>query len=100
MTEQLAELPYYSAFRGTTNDKAVELSYELNQWFKPEGMVRSFFTSGGSDSVETCLRLARQYHKVRGEGERTKFISLKKRLSRHPFWRRVRQWQRQFPPQL
>uniref|UniRef100_UPI0026168BA0 aminotransferase class III-fold pyridoxal phosphate-dependent enzyme n=1 Tax=uncultured Maritalea sp. TaxID=757249 RepID=UPI0026168BA0 len=78
MTEQLMELPYYSAFRGTTNDKAVELSYELTEWFKPEKMVRSFFTSGGSDSVETCLRLARQYHKVRGEGERTKFISLKK----------------------
>jgi len=78
MTEQLMELPYYSAFRGTTNDKAVELSYELTEWFKPEGLVRSFFTSGGSDSVETCLRLARQYHKVRGEGERTKFISLKK----------------------
>ncbi|MFT6659304.1 aminotransferase class III-fold pyridoxal phosphate-dependent enzyme [Maritalea sp.] len=78
MTDQLMELPYYSAFRGTTNDKAVELSYELAQWFKPEGLVRSFFTSGGSDSVETCLRLARQYHKVRGEGERTKFISLKK----------------------
>jgi len=78
MTEQLMALPYYSAFRGTTNDKAVELSYELTEWFKPEGLVRSFFTSGGSDSVETCLRLARQYHKIRGEGERTKFISLKK----------------------
>jgi adenosylmethionine-8-amino-7-oxononanoate aminotransferase len=28
--------------------------------------------------VETCLRLARQYHKIRGERDRTKFISLKK----------------------
>ncbi|AVX03542.1 diaminobutyrate--2-oxoglutarate transaminase [Maritalea myrionectae] len=78
INDQMNELPYYSAFRGTTNDKAVELSFELNDWFKPEGMTRAFFTSGGSDSVETCLRLARQYHKVRGEGERTKFISLKK----------------------
>jgi adenosylmethionine-8-amino-7-oxononanoate aminotransferase len=40
--------------------------------------VRSFFTSGGSDSVETALRLARQYHKIRGERDRTKFLSLKK----------------------
>ncbi|MDP6346087.1 MAG: aminotransferase class III-fold pyridoxal phosphate-dependent enzyme, partial [Alphaproteobacteria bacterium] len=38
----------------------------------------AFFTSGGSDSVETALRLARQYHKIRGERDRTKFISLKK----------------------
>ncbi len=37
-----------------------------------------FFTSGGSDSVETALRLARQYHKLRGEAGRTKFLSLKK----------------------
>ena len=75
---QLEQLPYYSTFRGTTNDQAIELSCELTKWFEPEGMVRSFFTSGGSDSIETCLRLARQYHKVRGEPERTKFISLKK----------------------
>ena len=78
VTEQLARLPYYSGFAGTTNDAAVELSYELQEWFRPEGMVRSFFTSGGSDSVETCLRLARQYHYTRGETGRTKFLSLKK----------------------
>jgi len=41
-------------------------------------MGRAFFTSGGSDSVETALRLARQYHKLRGEPGRTKFLSLKK----------------------
>ncbi len=41
-------------------------------------MARAFFTSGGSDSVETALRLARQYHKVNGEPSRTKFLSLKK----------------------
>ena len=41
-------------------------------------MARAFFTSGGSDSVETALRLARQYHKIRGESARTKFLSLKK----------------------
>ncbi len=78
ISDQLNELPYYSAFRGTSNDKAIELSCELLDWFDEEGMVRSFFTSGGSDSVETCLRLARQYHKARGDRERTKFISLKK----------------------
>ncbi len=78
ITEQLSNLPYYSTFRGTSNDKVIELSCELAEWFKPEGMVRSFFTSGGSDSIETCLRLTRQYHKARGDGERTKFISIKK----------------------
>ena len=75
---QLDTLPYYSTFRGTTNDAAIELSYELGQFFAPDGLSRAFFTSGGSDSVETALRLARQYHKLRGEPGRIKFLSLKK----------------------
>lgn len=78
MTAQLDRLPYYSTFRGTTNDAAIELSYELKEFFEPDGMASTFFTSGGSDSVETSLRLARQYHKLRGEPGRVKFLSLKK----------------------
>ena len=78
ITNQLNDLPYYSIFRGTTNDKIIELSEVLQDVFGPEGMVRSFFTSGGSDSVEIALRLARQYHKLRGEPGRTKYLSLKK----------------------
>ena len=57
---------------------AIELSDELCRFFEPEGMVRAFFSSGGSDAVETALRLARQYWKVRGQRDRTKFIALKR----------------------
>ena len=78
IADQLGTLPYYSAFRGTTNDKIIELAHELADFFGPDGMARAFFTSGGSDSVETALRLARQYHKIRGEAGRVKFLSLKK----------------------
>ena len=78
ISDQLDRLPYYSIFRGTTNDAAVELSYELAQFFEPDGLQRAFYTSGGGDSVETALRLARQYHKIRGDAGRVKFISLKK----------------------
>ncbi len=75
---QLDQLPYYSTFRGTSNDAVIELSYMLRDFFEPDGLSRAFFTSGGSDGVEIALRLARQYHKVRGEAGRTKFLSLKK----------------------
>lgn len=75
---QLDSLPYYSTFRGTSNDAVIELSYLLRDFFAPDGLIRAFFTSGGSDSVETALRLARQYHKVRGEAGRVKYLSLKK----------------------
>ncbi len=77
IAEQLAKLPYYSTFKGSSNDKVIELAHTLTEFFEPEGMKRSFFTSGGGDSVETALRLARQYHKIRGEQGRTKFISFK-----------------------
>ncbi|WP_282181112.1 aspartate aminotransferase family protein [Aliiroseovarius marinus] len=78
ISAQLDTLPYYSTFRGTTNDKVIELSEILRDFFAPDGLTRAFYTSGGSDSVETALRLARQYHKVKGDTGRTKFLSLKK----------------------
>ncbi len=64
---QLDALPYYSIFRGTSNDKVIELAEELRDFVEPDGLTRAFYTSGGSDSVETALRLARQYHKIKGE---------------------------------
>ncbi len=78
IAKQLYDLPYYSAFAGSTNPTAIEASYVVREFFEPDGMSRVFFTSGGSDSVETTLRLARQYHRLRGEPTRTKFLSLKK----------------------
>lgn len=78
ITDQLNTLPYYSTFRGTSNDAVIQLSYELSEFFAPDGLTTSFFTSGGSDSVETALRLARQYHKLRGDPGRVKYLSLKK----------------------
>ena len=50
----------------------------LREFFKPDGLSRAFFTSGGSDGIEIALRLTRQYHKVLGEAGRTKYLSLKK----------------------
>ncbi|MBE2277088.1 MAG: aminotransferase class III-fold pyridoxal phosphate-dependent enzyme [Rhodobacteraceae bacterium] len=78
MIDQIGRMPYYNAFRGTTHDRLIELSVALTDFFAPEGMARAFFTSGGSDSVETALRLARQFHRLTGQPERTKFFSLKK----------------------
>ena len=57
---QLDRLPYYSIFRGTSNDCVIELGDKLQEFFEPDGLTRAFYTSGGSDSVETALRLARQ----------------------------------------
>ncbi|MBD3665369.1 aminotransferase class III-fold pyridoxal phosphate-dependent enzyme [Sulfitobacter aestuariivivens] len=78
IADQLEALPYYSTFRGTSNDAVIELSWMLREFFEPDGLSRAFFTSGGSDSIEIAMRLARQYHKIRGEAGRVKYLSLKK----------------------
>jgi adenosylmethionine-8-amino-7-oxononanoate aminotransferase len=78
IAKQLYDLPFCSNFAGSTNPMAIEASYMVREFFAEDGIERVFFTSGGSDSVETCLRLARQYHKLRGEHSRTKFLSLKR----------------------
>ncbi len=75
---QMDALPYYSIFRGTSKDKVIDLAEELRDFFAPDGLTRAFYTSGGSDSVETALRLSRQYHKIKGEPGRVKYLSLKK----------------------
>jgi adenosylmethionine-8-amino-7-oxononanoate aminotransferase len=41
----------------------------------PPNLNRVFFTSGGSEAVESALKLARQYHKVMGNAGRYKAIS-------------------------
>jgi adenosylmethionine-8-amino-7-oxononanoate aminotransferase len=77
ITAQLDELPFYNIFRGTTHSRAIELSTRLVDMMRPDGVVAAFFSNGGSDAVEGALKLARQYWKIKGQSDRTKFISLK-----------------------
>ncbi len=41
----------------------------------PGDLNRVFFTSGGSEAVESAWKLARNYHHLNGEGKRTKIIA-------------------------
>jgi len=42
--------------------------------FVSAGLNKIFFTNSGSESVETALKMAIAYHRVRGEGTRTRLI--------------------------
>ncbi|WP_350296594.1 aminotransferase class III-fold pyridoxal phosphate-dependent enzyme [Limnohabitans sp. Rim8] len=77
MKAQLDKLAYYSTFQNTSNPPAIELSARLIRMFAPENMRKVFFSSGGSDAIETALKLARQYWKLSGQNSRSQFISLK-----------------------
>jgi adenosylmethionine-8-amino-7-oxononanoate aminotransferase len=57
------------------NEAAEELASELVAVL-PGDLDRVFFTSGGSESVESAIKLARQYAVVTGRPERSKVISL------------------------
>ena len=70
--EQMRELPFYTLW-GYGHPRAIELAHELAQ-LTPDDQNRIFFTSGGSEAVETAWKLAREYHTLRGE-RRWKAIS-------------------------
>ena len=72
--EQMLNLTYVPL--GTTTEPTIRLAEKISQ-IAPGDMTRSFFTSGGSEAVETALKLSRAYFKRVGEPNRTKFISRK-----------------------
>ena len=44
----------------------------------PDPLKHVFFTNSGSESVDTALKIAIAYHRVRGEGQRTRLIGREK----------------------
>ncbi|MFB9125328.1 aspartate aminotransferase family protein [Paraburkholderia dipogonis] len=74
---QMDELSYYQTFDGVAHPRVYDLADRLCDMFKQEDMQRVMFGSGGSDAVETALKMARQYWVAAGEPSRTKFISLR-----------------------
>lgn len=76
VSRQMEKLAYYSLFPGSSNPAAIALSQKLTEIAAPEGMVKVSFGLGGSDAVESALKIARQYWKLEGQPEKYKFISL------------------------
>ncbi|MCG3188347.1 MAG: Beta-alanine--pyruvate aminotransferase [Burkholderiaceae bacterium] len=70
--EQAAELDFAPPFQ-MAHPKAFELAEEAVK-LAPPGMTKLFFTNSGSESVDTALKMALAYHRVRGEGHRTRLI--------------------------
>ncbi|HEU6453942.1 MAG TPA: aspartate aminotransferase family protein [Roseateles sp.] len=70
--DQAAELDFAPPFQ-MAHPKAFELAERLAA-ITPAGLNRVFFTNSGSESVETALKMAIAYHRVRGEGARTRLI--------------------------
>ncbi|MBV9911226.1 MAG: aspartate aminotransferase family protein [Sinobacteraceae bacterium] len=71
--EQAQRLAYaHSSF--FTNSPAEELAEAIAR-ASPGSLNRVYFVGGGSEAVETALKMCRQYHLERGEPQRRRLIS-------------------------
>jgi beta-alanine--pyruvate transaminase len=70
--QQAAELDYAPAFQ-MGHPKAFELANALVA-IAPKGLEHVLYTNSGSESVETALKVALAYHRVKGDGSRFRLI--------------------------
>ncbi len=70
---QVEELDFYVLW-SYAHPRAIELAARIAT-LTPGDLNRVFFTSGGSEAVESALKLVRNYHRLRGNGQKTKVIA-------------------------
>jgi adenosylmethionine-8-amino-7-oxononanoate aminotransferase len=71
--DQAKELGFFTNW-SYAHPPAIELAAKVAS-LAPGDLNRVFLTSGGSEAVETAVKLARQYHKLTGNPNKTKLIS-------------------------
>ena len=70
--QQAAEMDFCPPFQ-MGHPKAFELAERVSQ-LAPAGMGKVFFANSGSEAVESALKMALAYHRVRGQGTRTRLL--------------------------
>ena len=73
---QAATLDYATAFQ-LSHPKVFELANKLTD-IAPDGFDYAFFVNSGSEAVDTALKMALAYHRIRGDGARTRLIGREK----------------------
>jgi len=69
---QAAKLDYSMAFQ-LGHPTAFELASQVVD-MAPDGIDYAFFVNSGSEAVDTALKMALAYHRLRGDGARTRLI--------------------------
>jgi adenosylmethionine-8-amino-7-oxononanoate aminotransferase len=70
---QTGELGFFTNW-SYAHPPGIELAARIAE-LTPPGLNRVFFTSGGSEAIESAWKLARAYHRLNGDGQRTKIIA-------------------------
>ncbi|MEY4764110.1 MAG: hypothetical protein RI907_783 [Pseudomonadota bacterium] len=76
IARQAAEMDFAPPFQ-MGHPLAFELADRL-QRLAPTGLNHVFFTNSGSESVDTALKIALAYHRLRGDAQRTRLIGREK----------------------
>ncbi|GAB7522547.1 omega-aminotransferase AptA [Paraburkholderia sp. 2C] len=71
--EQAAEMDFAPTFQ-MGHPKVFEAATKIAK-HTPGDLKHIFFGNSGSEAVDTALKIALAYHRARGEGQRTRFIS-------------------------
>ena len=71
---QMLTLGYASGYTGSSNPRAIELGERLAAMTYPS-INRFFFTSGGGESTDSNIKMARYYWKLQSKPTKTKVIS-------------------------
>jgi adenosylmethionine-8-amino-7-oxononanoate aminotransferase len=71
--DQAKELEFFTNW-SYAHPPAIELSARIAK-LAPGDLNRVFFTGGGSESVESAIKLSRQYHKLTGKPNKTKIVA-------------------------
>src|SRR5712691_5754236 len=74
--EQMRTLEFYASFWNFSNEPSIRLAAKLAE-LSPPGLDRVFFTNGGSEGVETAIKLVRLAWHAQGQGERSTILSRK-----------------------
>jgi putrescine aminotransferase len=77
IVQQLERIAYYPTFTNIDNIPASALATKIIDMLDPESMAHVLFSSGGSDAVETAIKLARQFWLLNEKPRKSKFFSLK-----------------------
>ena len=71
---QMSSLAFMSGYTGSSNQRAIELAERLAGITYPN-INRFYFTSGGGESTDSNIKMARYYWKLKGKPDKTKVIS-------------------------
>ena len=72
--QQMIDLAYSSGYTGSSNPRAIELAERLAAITYPN-INHFFFTSGGGESTDSNIKMARYYWKLKNKPNKTKVIS-------------------------